>query len=287
MDFLLTRKIAIIAGGTGGHIFPAIALYEKISRTNNECKLFINGKFTHEKSIPFPASYLGSFYFFLNELSTFDVIITFGAYITVGAIFASYILGKEMYVHEQNGILGRANKLAVLLGAKILSAFNLPKSHWIGMPISEMKYESTPGDYILILSSSMGSVFFDKYVIPIVLQNTNEKVYAQGNIKTVESYVKTIRTDIVIQEYFNNFEFLIANARLIIAPAGASMISYIHLYKKPAILIPSPRKTDNHHWYNALYSDCFFLNEDSICNLPHVINMDLKYKEPKKFKLFI
>ena len=56
------------------------------------------------------------------------------------------------------------------------------------MPIHSTQHVSIKGDYILILSSSIGSLFFDKYVIPLILQNTNEKVYAQGNIKIIESY---------------------------------------------------------------------------------------------------
>ena len=215
IESLSGKKIAIIAGGTGGHIFPAISLYEKFINKNNECTIFLNGKFHHSEAINFPSSYFSSFYFFLKNLSSFDIVITFGAYITVGAIFASYLLGKKLYVHEQNGILGRANKLATLLGAEILSAFNLPNSHWIGMPIHSTQHVSIKGDYILILSSSIGSLFFDKYVIPLILQNTNEKVYAQGNIKIIESYTKP-KDNVIIQEYFHNFQFLISEAKLII-----------------------------------------------------------------------
>ena len=65
------------------------------------------------------------------------------------------------------------------------------------------------------------------------------------------------------------------------------MISYIHLYEKLVIIIPSSRKTDNHQWYNALYSNCFFLTEEQISLLPHLLNLDLVYEKPKLFKLFL
>ena len=49
----------------------------------------------------------------------------------------------------------------------------------------------------------------------LILQNTNEKVYVQGNIKIIESYTKP-KDNVIIQEYFHNFQFLISEAKLII-----------------------------------------------------------------------
>lgn len=126
-------KIVIVAGGTGGHIYPAVALAEKLIERKHEIT-FIGSNNRMEKDV-IPA--LGFKYIGLDVLSTAggikdkaasvlsmvkaykrclnilkdqDMVIGFGNYISVPVILAAKKLKIKTAIHEQNSFVGKANK---------------------------------------------------------------------------------------------------------------------------------------------------------------------------------
>ena len=127
-------KIAIVAGGTGGHIYPALALAEALKERKHEIT-FIGSNDRMEKDI-IPEH--GFDYIGLNVLSTrggilhkiqslfsivkayfeckkllkdYDMAIGFGNYISIPVMKAAISLGKKTVIHEQNSFVGRANRM--------------------------------------------------------------------------------------------------------------------------------------------------------------------------------
>lgn len=131
---LNSMKIAIVAGGTGGHVYPAITLAEELQKRGNEI-LFIGSSTRMEKDVV-PKSgfnfigldvdiFAGGIFNKIHSLLTinkakkkcknllkgFDMAIGFGNYISVPVILAAKELGLKTVIHEQNSYAGKANKM--------------------------------------------------------------------------------------------------------------------------------------------------------------------------------
>lgn len=132
-------KIAITAGGTGGHIFPALAIINKIKSHDKNSKFLYFGTTDRmekdiipEKGIPYIGIqmkglnrknilknvtvlkiYLAAIKKAEVELKKFkpDIVIGAGGYITAPVLVAANRLGIKTIIHEQNSIPGVSNKL--------------------------------------------------------------------------------------------------------------------------------------------------------------------------------
>lgn len=165
-------KVVISAGGTGGHIYPALAIINKIKEKEPDSEFLYIG--THNrmekdivpsKEIPFKSIEMYGF----NKKSLFknfktirclfkafkdskkiikefnpDVVIGVGGYVTVPVIYSAKKLGYKTFLHEQNSLPGKSNKFLIkycdLIGVSFPSSLELlPKDKTIltGNPCSE------------------------------------------------------------------------------------------------------------------------------------------------------
>ncbi|MCL1972599.1 MAG: undecaprenyldiphospho-muramoylpentapeptide beta-N-acetylglucosaminyltransferase [Endomicrobia bacterium] len=142
-------NIIIASSGTGGHIYPGIALAHEMKErgfnpvffvSNNEAsgEIIKNSGFEY---IPFnlsgmPRKFSFSFLVFLIKLDFAFLkalknimkykpaaVIGVGGYISVPAVIAAKVLGKKTFIHEQNTIPGIANKLLNRFADKTLVSF--------------------------------------------------------------------------------------------------------------------------------------------------------------------
>ena len=165
-------RVVISAGGTGGHIYPALAIINKIKEEEPDSEFLYIG--THNRmekdivpkhNIPFHAIEVYGFNR-KNLLKNFktieclikaqkeckklisefkpDIVIGVGGYVTVPVIIAAHELGIKTFIHEQNSIAGKANKSLIkytdLIGVSLKSSLNeFPKEKTIftGNPCSE------------------------------------------------------------------------------------------------------------------------------------------------------
>ncbi len=124
-------KIAMVAGGTGGHIYPAITLADCLKKRGHEI-IFLGSSDRMEKDVIPSYGYkfipldivstannkfksLISMYKAYKEclrlLKGYDLAIGFGNYISVPVILAAKKLGLKTVIHEQNSFVGKANKM--------------------------------------------------------------------------------------------------------------------------------------------------------------------------------
>ena len=165
-------KVVISAGGTGGHIYPALAIINKIKEMEPDSKFLYIG--THNRmekdivpkhNIPFHAIEIYGFNRkqLLKNFKTIkclikakkeckklisefkpDIAIGVGGYVTVPVIIAAHELGIKTFIHEQNSVAGKANKSLVkytdLIGVSLKSSINefpANKTIFTGNPCSE------------------------------------------------------------------------------------------------------------------------------------------------------
>ena len=161
---MTTRTALVMAGGTGGHIFPGLAVAELLrSRGWNvhwlgapvpsmESQLVPPKGFAFEAvrfgglrgkgvvtAALLPVRLLQAFWQSLQVVRRIkpDVLVGLGGYISFPGGMMGVLCGKPLVLHEQNSVAGLANKVLAHVADRVLSAFPgvLPKSQWVGNPM--------------------------------------------------------------------------------------------------------------------------------------------------------
>ncbi|HWT31444.1 MAG TPA: glycosyltransferase, partial [Propylenella sp.] len=146
----MARTALLVAGGTGGHLFPALALREALMQrgwavhvaTDPRVGAFISGVPAAEMHLVGAATLGGSPLALARSLATMAravaearallrqmrpaVVVGFGGYPTVPPLLAARLMRLPIAVHEANAVVGRANRLALRLGALLASGFERP-----------------------------------------------------------------------------------------------------------------------------------------------------------------
>lgn len=127
-------KIAIVAGGSGGHIYPALALAQGLRQKGHEITFFGSNDRMEKDVIPAQGfTYVGldvvttrgsiiqkirsllsivfSYFRCRKLLKGYDMAIGFGNYISIPVMQAAFSLKLKTIIHEQNSYVGRANRM--------------------------------------------------------------------------------------------------------------------------------------------------------------------------------
>jgi UDP-N-acetylglucosamine--N-acetylmuramyl-(pentapeptide) pyrophosphoryl-undecaprenol N-acetylglucosamine transferase len=159
----MSRTILIMAGGTGGHIFPALAVAEKMRERGWRVVWLGNPEGMEARLVPqhgfemvwvkFGAlrgkGFLRKLLLPLNLLRGFwqaqrairqvqpNVVLGMGGYITFPGGMMAALFGKPLVVHEQNSVAGLANRVLAGVADRIVTGFPevLKKGVWAGNPV--------------------------------------------------------------------------------------------------------------------------------------------------------
>ena len=302
------KKIILVAGGTGGHLFPALALAEFLKEkkanhyliTDQRCKMIltkhkIDHKIVSSSQIKkniffFPVmcskilfGLMQSLIFFLNSKPT--SVIGFGGYTCLPPLLAAKILGIPIFIHEQNAIMGHANRFfsrfskKVFLGFK-LTTYSTKNSHYVGIPIRkeflELRKKKPVKKIInvLVLGGSQGAGIFFK-VLPKIILSMNKKEVKKlvliqqakkEQIKILENIYTNFELKFTLKSFFDNIPEIMNESDIILTRCGASTLAEINFLKKPSILFPLPTARDNHQLKNAnsfaKSNKCIIINEN-------------------------
>ena len=185
----------VMAGGTGGHIFPGLAVAEALRERgwrvhwlgapgSMESRLVPPRGFALE-TIDFggvrgkgvktlvllPLRLLKAFWQALQVVRRVrpDVLVGLGGYITFPGGMMGTLLGKPMVLHEQNSVAGMANKVLSGIADRVFTAFPkvFAKAQWVGNPLrSEFLRQAEPAQRfagrtgplrLLVVGGSLGA----------------------------------------------------------------------------------------------------------------------------------
>lgn len=307
------NNIIICSGGSGGHIFPALSVYNEIKKNDRNNVIFLTdtrgASFIKKIDssidfITFPtikASFKYTFSIFKTILDSFkiflehkpDLIICFGGIFTVIPALLARLLKIKIVIHEQNAILGKANKFIIKCASpdKIMLSFKKTllidkKSNYIyaGYPLLRVNTNNHERTFtsekttILILAGSQGSYLFDQ-ILPNILIKVVSKISdkqftivqqsKKENIQQISELYYKNNIKHFVSDFFNDTNELMQTSDLMISRGGAGTIFEILEYKIPSIIIPLKNSADNHQKLNSKYFHDYIdiVEEDNIGNL--------------------
>jgi UDP-N-acetylglucosamine--N-acetylmuramyl-(pentapeptide) pyrophosphoryl-undecaprenol N-acetylglucosamine transferase len=298
------RPVLIAAGGTGGHLFPAEALSGALSQRGFAIELATDaralkygGTFPARAVHRLPAATPtgGSL---LSKVRAALVlargtlaarrligklrplcVVGFGGYPTVPPVLAAVQLGVPALLHEQNAVMGRANRFlarrvdAIATGFPTLGGSDeklRAKAVYTGNPVRPAVIEAARIAFpacsdgrlrLLVTGGSQGARIFSD-VVPAALELLSPDLRARLNLVQQvrgedEARVRNVyaRLQVVadVAPFFADLPARMAGAHLVVARAGASTVSELAVVGRPAILVPFPFALDQDQAANAAH----------------------------------
>lgn len=204
-----TQRLAlIVAGGTGGHIFPGLSVAAELKARGWRVQWAGNPEAMEGRLVPahgvelntlvfsgfrgkgllqqvlMPVKLLRAFWTSIQILRRAKpaVVLGMGGYVAFPLGMMTSLLNIPLVVHEQNSIAGLTNKVLAKLADRNLVAFPqaLPNAHWVGNPVREMIYsQSEPAVRfqgrsgalrVLVLGGSLGAQALNEVVPKAISQ---------------------------------------------------------------------------------------------------------------------
>lgn len=291
-------KILIAGGGTAGHVNAGIAIMDEFKKQDVNTQLlfvgtkrgiekdlipkagykieYINSRGLNRESIPvlvysiclIPISILQSLFILMRFRP--NAVIGVGGFASGPVVLSSALLKKQVFLVEQNAVIGFTNRVLAKFAKHIFSAFPLKtfkdqtKVVVCGNPVRESikpsdKVKANKTFTIFIFGGSQGARAINNCIIGSI-QGLNSlgdiKVYHQTGKYDLENVLKAYKEatfDYQVFDYTMDIHKIYDEADVIVSRSGASTIFELINADLPSILIPLPTAADNHQYFNAKF----------------------------------
>ena len=297
----MTAPLVILAaGGTGGHMFPAEALARALIARNIRVALITDQRgqafgdalssvdvyrirasrlprHTIDRLRALLEMGLGGIEArrLLGRLNP-AMVVGFGGYPSIPTVFAASLAKIPIVLHEQNALLGRANRRLAPRAQVIATSFEKVAGVPVGrrtvltgnpvrpgvIGVRDQPYiEPTAGGpfSILVTGGSQGARILSEVVpaavallpdaLKVRLKITQQ--CRQEDIDAVAAEFQQSGIDAELATFFSDMPARLAACHLAITRSGASTVAELGVAGRPAILIPYPFATDDHQTSNA------------------------------------
>ncbi len=292
------QLIAVAAGGTGGHLYPAVALSDELVRRGYRVQFMTDergaaygglaneidrqvlaagridrGRLQRIAGVARLAH--GTFQAVSSHRRTRPALVAgFGGYPSIAPMVAARLCGIPSILHEQNALLGRANRLTARFATAIALSFKetarvpaAANTHLVGNPVrrefvaaSDQAYQAPAGDEalnILVLGGSQGATILSQ-VLPAAVENLGNRsrvrVYQQcrpEDLERTRDFYRRLGVAATVTPFFEDVAVRLREAHLVISRAGASTMAELGAVGRPAVLVPYPHAAEDHQLANA------------------------------------
>ncbi|MBI1204136.1 MAG: undecaprenyldiphospho-muramoylpentapeptide beta-N-acetylglucosaminyltransferase [Rhodopseudomonas sp.] len=295
------NPVLLCAGGTGGHLFPAEALAVVLSRRGVAVELATDARAAH---FEFPAravhlipsatvrgrdpvslartagllAYGTAKAWRMVGRVRPRAVVGFGGYPTVPPLLAASWRGVPTVLHEQNSVMGRANRLlaprvtAIATGFRVLTHVDdrvQAKVAFTGNPVRPLVIEAAKVPYsvpdadgslrLLVFGGSQGARVMSE-IVPKAVALLSAELRARlhiiqqarpEDIDAVAADYHRLGVAIGCAAFFNDLPVRMAAAHLIVSRSGASTVAELSAIGRPAVLVPLPNALDQDQLANA------------------------------------
>lgn len=295
------KLVMLAAGGTGGHLFPAEALSHVLRAQGIRVVLMTDprgaefaGDFPADAVIPVPSATPSGRSFSGRVQVAFDIgegvlaarravkatepalLVGFGGYPTVPPVLGAALGGVKTMIHEQNAVVGRANRFlsrwvdAIGTGfSKVggLSPAASAKCSHVGNPVrpavvaavSPYRWPGEGNFHLLVFGGSQGARIMADIVPPAIQLLTPQeraRLFITQQARTedfdrVSGIYAQLGVESEIAPFFKDLPARMAQSHLVIGRSGASTIAELTVIGRPAILVPLPGALDQDQAANA------------------------------------
>lgn len=296
-------RILLAAGGTGGHMFPAEALARALLARGLRVDLAtderaggfgdrlpqvkvhriasggVAGKGLPARLRNFARLGVGFMQSrgLLRSLKP-AVVVGFGGYPSIPPLSAAQRGGIPTLLHEQNAVMGRANRFLAKRAARLALSFeqvqfadSVPAARrtLTGNPvrpeisaIAEAQYHApSAGEKVrlFVMGGSLGARVFGKAVpeaVALLPQEVrNRLAIAQQaraeDLGQAEADYRALGLEVELRPFFEDVPQRLRQAHLLVTRAGASTLAELTAAGRPAVLVPLPNSIDDHQMANA------------------------------------
>jgi len=292
--------ILLAAGGTGGHLFPAEALAHELARrgwavdlvTDSRAERFA-GKFPARAIHTVASATIGGrnplafvragwtiwrgvreSTVLINRLRP-KAVVGFGGYPTLPPVYAAARRGVPTLIHEQNAVMGRANKALAGRVDAIAGGF-LPaegpfadKIVTTGNPVRPAVLEAAATPYVpplaggefrlLAFGGSQGAQYFSDALpaaVALLAPDLRKRLRLTQQARPedaarAEAAYRACGVAAEVSPFFHDMARRLADAHLVISRSGASTVSEVAVIGRPAIFVPYPHALDHDQAANA------------------------------------
>jgi len=299
-----TPLVLLAAGGTGGHLFPAEALANVLAARGITVDLATDsraaayaGNFPARKIHVIPSDTVRGgnpirLLWMLIVLSIGilkatalllwlrpDAVVGFGGYPTFPPLIAAWLTGTPRIMHEQNAVMGRANRALASRATAIATGYpniftNRPdlaaKATHTGNPVraavrtaASVSYVAPQGAsavHLLVFGGSQGARIMSE-IVPGAIELCAPAVRSrfrvvqqcrEEDVAEVKAVYARLGVTADVATFFKDLPLRMAASQLVIARSGASTVAELAAIGRPAILVPLPHALDNDQLANAM-----------------------------------
>lgn len=283
-------RLLIAASGTGGHLFPALAVAEQFENTEIQW-LGVPDRLEQTlvpKSYPLHtvkvegfqtglswktltvATGLVSSIFTVKELlkrEKIDLVFTTGGYIAAPAILAARWLKIPVVLHESNYIPGKVTRILGRFCQTVALGFAGTAQYladcptlWVSTPVRSQFYHPPsldlpiPDDVplIIVVGGSQGAIAVNKLVRECLMDWIAAGAYIVHLTGENDPESQSISHPHYFSfPFYENMAGLLKRANLAISRSGAGTLTELAITRTPSILIPYPYAAEDHQTYNA------------------------------------
>lgn len=291
--------VVIAAGGTGGHMFPALALARELRARGQDVAMvtdargarYVDGDVAcHLISAGSPSGSISAQFTGLGRLGiglaqSLGLFVRlrpaaaacFGGYASVPPALAAAATGRPIMLHEQNAVLGKANRLIAKFAARVALSFEhtertarLSRDRRVvtGNPV-RTTFATAPGRYvspgrdetfrILVLGGSQGARVLSDVVpggVALLPDDLRRRLSITQqcrpeDIDRARSAYAALGMQPELQTFFADVPGLMEQAHLVVTRSGASTVAELLAIGRPSLLIPYAHAADDHQRANA------------------------------------